>query len=127
MLVWLVLSAASPPVSMSMPPVWLARSARQTRQTRKGTSRAPGSRPFSSVSGAGLPPAGLFGARHHPNPFNPLVNISLTIARPGRLTVKVYDVRGRLVRSLIDEQVDTQASLVWNGRDDHGADAASGV
>ena len=49
------------------------------------------------------------------------------IARPGRLSVRVYDVRGRLVRTVCDENVEQGVTLSWDGRDDRGAQAASGI
>ena len=81
--------------------------------------------PVSAVPDAGTVAA--FGTRHWPNPFNPRVTIECAIARPGRLTVKVFDVRGRLVRTVLDEHVDQGATLSWDGRDDQGAQAASGT
>ena len=72
-------------------------------------------------------PSARFAVSHHPNPFNPVVHLDLEVPRPGRLTVKVFDVRGRLVRSLFDERVVARTDLVWDGKDDRGAAAASGV
>jgi len=68
-----------------------------------------------------------FATRHYPNPFNPAVKIDCSIARPGRLSVRVYDVRGRLVRTVCDENVEQGVTLTWDGRDDRGAQAASGI
>ena len=68
-----------------------------------------------------------FGTHHWPNPFNPRVTIECAIARPGRLTVKVFDVRGRLVRTVLDEHVDQATTLSWDGRDDRGGQVASGT
>ena len=81
--------------------------------------------PVSDVPAAGS--AAAFGTRHFPNPFNPRVTIECAVARPGRLTVKVFDLRGRLVRTVLDEQVNEGASLSWDGRDDQGAQVASGA
>ncbi len=43
--------------------------------------------------------------------------------------VRVFDVAGRLVRTLADAELQTAGpkSLTWNGRDDGGRDVASGV
>lgn len=63
-----------------------------------------------------------------PNPFNARLTVPFTIARPGRVTVELYDLRGRRVRSLLDEPRPAGIAAVhWDGRDAEGRDAASGV
>ncbi len=73
------------------------------------------------------PPAPRFGAQAYPNPFNPKVRIDYTITHAGRLTVKIFDLRGRLVRTILDDHVTAAGSLDWDGTDARGAAAASGV
>ena len=73
------------------------------------------------------PPANsLIGNR--PNPFNPGTIISYVVARPGHVAVRIYEVTGRLVRTLSDgiQSAGTQTSF-WDGRMDTGAIAPSGV
>ncbi len=75
----------------------------------------------------GDPPAApAFGVRHYPNPFNPQVTIECAVARPGRMTVKIFDLRGRRVRTVFDGPVAASVALDWDGRDDGGSRAASG-
>jgi hypothetical protein len=64
-----------------------------------------------------------------PNPFNPQTLIRYDIPDGGSdVTLRVYDVGGRLVRSLVEgPQTEGAKSVTWNGRDDHGARVASGV
>ncbi|MFO7610574.1 MAG: FlgD immunoglobulin-like domain containing protein, partial [Candidatus Krumholzibacteriia bacterium] len=62
-----------------------------------------------------------------PNPFNPRTVITWAMARPGQLELKVYDLRGRLVRTLHDGPAEATGSVVWDGTGDHGGAAASGV
>jgi hypothetical protein len=63
-----------------------------------------------------------------PNPFNPSVTLRYTLARPGHLAMKVFDARGALVRTLVDGPVAaTQGSVLWDGADDRGGRAASGL
>ena len=83
-------------------------------------------RPVSAVPDAGTA-AAAFATRHYPNPFNPEVAIACAVPRPGRLLVKVFDVRGRLVRTLHDGPVADDVTLTWDGRDGDGSRAASGV
>jgi len=63
-----------------------------------------------------------------PNPFNPRTTIEFELKRDGPCHLALYDLQGRLVRTLVAEQ--RQAGLnatVWNGLDDRGRQAASGV
>jgi len=74
-----------------------------------------------------LPEAKLT-ARNYPNPFNPATRIEYTMPRDGHLTLKIYNVKGELVKILIDDQVTAGAnSALWDGTNDSGAKVSSGV
>jgi FlgD Ig-like domain len=63
-----------------------------------------------------------------PNPFNPRTTIAFFVETPGRVTIDVYDLRGRRVRSLQQGNVSAGAhEVVWTGVDERGASVASGV
>jgi hypothetical protein len=63
-----------------------------------------------------------------PNPFNPMTTISFSLPKPGNVTLKVFDIRGHLVKSLVDGHLDaTTHEVQWNGTDNQGRQAASGV
>lgn len=63
-----------------------------------------------------------------PNPFNPRTELSFRLASKGSVQLLVYDVRGRLVKSLVDGVLGSgEHSIVWSGHDDAGAPVASGV
>lgn len=64
-----------------------------------------------------------------PNPFNPATSIRYDVPeRGGVVTLRIYEVGGRLVRTLLDgPQTVGQKTVVWNGRDDQGRSVASGV
>ncbi len=65
-----------------------------------------------------------------PNPFNPSTNIRYVIDEPGRVTLRIYSVKGELIRTLVDEDhtvVASGHSVVWDGRDGRGEAVASGV
>ncbi len=80
------------------------------------------------LSGAGDAPHVLGLAQNYPNPFNPQTFIEFTLPAAGRVTVAVYDGRGRLVRTLVDEVRGAGGhTLVWDGSDDGGRSSASGV
>ncbi len=66
---------------------------------------------------------------NHPNPFNPSTTIGYGVPAPGgRVVLTIYDLAGRLVRTLVDEERRPGAhAAIWHGRDDHGGELASGV
>ena len=43
-------------------------------------------------------------AQNYPNPFNPVTTIEYNVANSGFVTLEVYDVMGRLVKTLVDNQ-----------------------
>lgn len=64
-----------------------------------------------------------------PNPFNPSTTIRFSVGQgAGRVRLCVYDVAGRLVRTLVDAPLDVGPhEVVWNGRDSRGREVASGA
>jgi hypothetical protein len=64
-----------------------------------------------------------------PNPFNPTTSIYFDVPSGGALVdLSIYDVSGRLVRTLVDSHRGAgRWSATWNGEDDRGARVASGV
>jgi hypothetical protein len=83
----------------------------------------------SGVSPADDPPAApLALAGAVPNPFNPLTTIHFSLAEPGRVQVAVYDLRGHLVRELVQGHRPAGRNEVrWDGRDDAGRPVGSGT
>ena len=66
--------------------------------------------------------------QNYPNPFNNRTAISYKLAADSFVTAKVYDVRGREVRTLIDNNQAAGANTVfWNGRNDAGQRVSQGV
>ncbi len=84
-------------------------------------------------SGSGLPVPvpkipGVFGASCHPNPFNPRTTISYNLPEAGDLRIRIYNLRGELVASLVDGPHPAGAgNVVWGGTNAAGARVASGV
>jgi hypothetical protein len=74
-----------------------------------------------------VPQLDRFAVRNYPNPFNPTTKIEYTMPRAGHLSLKIFNVRGELVKTLIDEQVEDSGSVIWDGSDDGGAKVSSGV
>lgn len=64
-----------------------------------------------------------------PNPLNPSGLLTFTISKPGHVSVKIYDVRGRLVRTLIERRPMSAGTHMTNldGRDTAGRALTTGV
>ena len=64
----------------------------------------------------------------YPNPFNPATRIQLRLEHPGPVTVEIYALDGRKVRTLLDESREAgELTLNWRGDDDAGQRAPSGA
>jgi hypothetical protein len=67
-------------------------------------------------------------AQNYPNPFNPSTWIRFGIPSSARVRIVVYDVQGRTVRTLIDEDLAAAMhEVTWDGTDDTGSRVASGI
>lgn len=63
----------------------------------------------------------------YPNPFNCKSNI-LYIGKEGELKIGVFNLRGRLVKTLFDGRINSKDSVFrWDGKDEFGNSVASGV
>ncbi len=64
-----------------------------------------------------------------PNPFNPTTQIQFDLAHGGRVALRIYDVAGRLVRTLIDKDMAAGRGYkeIWHGLDDQNLRVASGI
>ena len=66
--------------------------------------------------------------QNHPNPFNPSTRVAFSLDRSGPASLRIFDARGRLVRTLVDEDLAAGAHAVtWHGDDGDGRPVASGV
>jgi hypothetical protein len=66
---------------------------------------------------------------NRPNPFNPSTEIRFALPEPALLNLKIYDLSGRLIRTLLDQEsrnVGRHAEL-WDGRNDAGKSVSSGI
>jgi hypothetical protein len=75
------------------------------------------------------PPANAFAlSQNFPNPFNPSTTIRFTVPDPAYVELRIFDVTGRTVRTLLSESRDAGAHTVsWDGRNDAGVPAPSGT
>ncbi len=67
-------------------------------------------------------------SQNYPNPFNPATEISYRLLESANVTIDIYDVDGRKVRTLVDiYQSPGEHSVSWNSLDDHGNVVPSGT
>ena len=66
--------------------------------------------------------------RNYPNPFNPSTTISFSLKSESFARLCIYNIMGQEVRELISEYLPAGThEIVWDGRDDRGVPASSGV
>jgi len=64
----------------------------------------------------------------YPNPFNPSTNIVYQVAREGRVNIRIYDLLGQEVVTLVNQvQTPKEYSVSWNGRDALGHAVPNGI
>ena len=74
------------------------------------------------------PPVAPFSISQYPNPFRTTTTLRFTVAQASSVDVRIYDVTGRLVRTLIDRRLSRGEHVqVWDGLDDRGTSVAPGV
>jgi flagellar hook capping protein FlgD/WD40 repeat protein len=63
-----------------------------------------------------------------PNPFNPVTKINFAVSKDSDVALRVYNVQGRLVKTLFSGRLaQGMHEVTWDGRDTSGRQAASGV
>jgi hypothetical protein len=67
--------------------------------------------------------------QNSPNPFNPSTSIAFELPAAGRVSMTVHDAAGRLVRTLVDDELRPAGpqAVRWEGLTEAGEPAASGV
>ncbi len=76
------------------------------------------------------PPArvGVLAVANHPNPFNPRTTIRMDLPQAGPAELTIHDLAGRVVRRLaFNAETPGTREFIWQGRDDAGRPAASGI
>ena len=65
---------------------------------------------------------------NYPNPFNPETNIAFSIKEAGNVIIEVYNMKGQLMKTLINEVKENgNYTITWNGKDNNGKNVSSGV
>ena len=65
---------------------------------------------------------------NYPNPFNPETKIVFDLPKSGKVKLKIYNIKGQQVKSLVNESIFSgKHSVIWNGDDDSGRQVRSGI
>ena len=66
--------------------------------------------------------------QNRPNPFNSSTRINFSVGERSNVKIEIYDVKGALVRTLVNEQLEAgEWPIVWDGADAHGSVMPSGT
>ncbi len=66
--------------------------------------------------------------QNHPNPFNPETQIRYALNKDGQITLRIYNMLGKAVRTLVNEHKNAGAyQVMWDARNDNGVRVPSGV
>jgi len=89
-----------------------------------------GTKTYAEGHRGGIPLIPLENAleQNYPNPFNPETRIQYQLSKRSDVVLEVHNLLGQHVRTLVrEEQLTGSFAVVWNGVNDSGTPAASGV
>lgn len=96
-----------------------------------GSMQTPtGSIPFQGTKSVTIKSSGnAVDASAYPNPFNPVTSVAYTLKNSGPVTVRIYSLDGRLVKTLVDGEYAAAGTheVRWNGTDNQGNHVPSAV
>ncbi|MCD6379327.1 T9SS type A sorting domain-containing protein [bacterium] len=73
-------------------------------------------------------PAITFLEQNYPNPFNPVTTIRFGLEEPARVSIAVFDVRGRFIATLTNRSYSAgESEVTWDGTNLSGRDVSSGL
>ena len=67
--------------------------------------------------------------QNYPNPFNPNTTIQYTVPIDRKVSIKVYNITGQLVRTLVNNELAVAGThrIVWNGKNNFGRTVSTGI
>tara|TARA_B100000579_G_scaffold300415_1_gene250420 strand:- start:148 stop:462 length:315 start_codon:yes stop_codon:yes gene_type:complete len=66
--------------------------------------------------------------QNYPNPFNPITEISYELANDGFVKLSIYDMKGREIKTLIENtQLSGKRSVTWNATDNNDQPVSAGL
>ena len=85
-------------------------------------------RKITDIKTAVISPKKFILWQNYPNPFNPTTTIRYELPIRGQVVLKIYNIIGQKVKTLVDKvQTSGKKLIVWDGRDDFGNIVSSGV
>ncbi len=66
--------------------------------------------------------------QNYPNPFNPITTLRYDLPENSLVSITIYDIMGREVRTLVNQTQDAGfKSVIWNATNDYGKPVSAGV
>jgi parallel beta-helix repeat protein len=82
----------------------------------------------SDINSQATVPAGFVLCQNYPNPFNPETTIKYQLPQKGRVELKVFNVAGQQIKTLVNEEKEAGCYEVrWDGTDNSGKKVSSGL
>jgi hypothetical protein len=66
--------------------------------------------------------------QNYPNPFNPNTEIEYTLAEPSKVGLKIFNIAGRVIKTLVDSYMSNGIhNITWNGKDNFDNSVSPGI
>jgi hypothetical protein len=99
-----------------------------TKYTVALLQKALGIYPLDVNNTGGTIPTEFALRQNYPNPFNPSTTISFSLPEKSSVRLEIYDVLGKLVTTLVDNEMEPgNFKISWHGKDQSGLSVASGI
>ena len=81
-----------------------------------------------TVSNDAILPISFALHQNYPNPFNPVTKLRYDLPETGLVTITIYDMLGRQVKTLINQAQDAgYRSIIWDATNDYGKPVSAGI